>query len=94
MKTEEVALWAGLVTGVWGALLSSFLAYRDWRRSRRQIKMVMWTDIDGVPFEFCVTNTSFRPITIKHVFTRLDGDGSEEFELFTEESRGQLDFKL
>lgn len=44
--------------------------------------MVMWTDDKGVPFEFCVTNTSFRPITIKHVLTRLDDVGSAEFELF------------
>lgn len=72
--------WITAILALYGAVLSSYLAYREIRKERRQIKMILQYVAFREIAQLIVVNCGHRPITITDIaaaVSRKDSDGRE-----------------
>ena len=79
-----------LIIAIWGAGLSSYLALRELRRERRQVRVYL-DHIEWVErFQMLVVNVGHRPVTIVEVALRpiYPEETSGEFPIYPEAPEG------
>lgn len=98
MNLQQIA---ALLLGVWGASLSSYLAYRGIRGDQEMARLAIayWTEGDALDAEdatagvqICVSNVGRTPLTVTAIeFTRVDGQAFYPplHVAATEQRRGQ-----
>jgi hypothetical protein len=72
--------WITAILALYGAALSSYLAYREIMKERRQIKMTLqYVEFREIA-QLIIVNSGHRPITITEIaaaVSRKDSDGKE-----------------
>ena len=86
--------WATLVIAIWGAVISSILAYHKIQEGRRNLNIFLeWQSF----VEIChlvVVNNGKRPITIQKIIVRSPDDGWAGSPVIVKEELGKLPLKL
>lgn len=81
----DAATWIGVVLGVWGAGLSTYLAYRTSRRENPALGVELGSWTDSTPLEdrdvtagltLSIRNIGIRPLTVKEIWLELSDGGA------------------
>lgn len=67
MSLENWGIIAGLIFGIWGAALSTYLAINEKRKDKRKLTVFLEFIHFSDTLQISIINTGFRPVTVINV---------------------------